>query len=196
MFAKRARSRNFGRNFQHGLGRRPATLRPSNYDHVRHITPSSARVRRPLLFCRWRLTAGRLECSWHTDTPAPGVTEEGISRLPYRYSRPRRISIQADRLSLVDGCGNARRMHGQGQRQSRYCRYDSGIKAKQCGHAISSGRYVGAMPRLAQRFCLCEQRSSCRPVASTTDKGATASGAFGLRLDRILRGRPPWLCRR
>jgi hypothetical protein len=82
MFAKKARSLNFSRSF--GLRRNAAAARPSNDNRtndnqpVRLVAPWR-RKRRPVLFCRWQCTAGRLECHWVHERP--DLSDEGISYL-------------------------------------------------------------------------------------------------------------------
>jgi hypothetical protein len=78
MFAKKARSQYFTRDFQRGFGRSAATVRACNDNQpVRLVAPR--RRKRPLLSCRWNLTpAGRLECSWD-DGSAPAAEEPWIS---------------------------------------------------------------------------------------------------------------------
>jgi hypothetical protein len=96
MFAKRARSQNFTRDFQLGLGRSAAMVRPCNDNRPVRPTSQSRASRRSGLFCRWRQTpAGRLECHWHTDKAAPDLSEEGISLLAHRCAINRRISLFA-----------------------------------------------------------------------------------------------------
>ena len=79
MFAKKARSQYFTRDFQRGLGRSAATVRPCNDNQpARLVTPR--RQKRPVLLCRWNLTpAGQLECSWHDGSVPTGGEEPGIS---------------------------------------------------------------------------------------------------------------------
>jgi hypothetical protein len=77
MFAKKARSLNFSRNL--GLRRNAVAVRPCNDNQPVRLIAPWRRKRRPVLFCRWRVTpAGRIECSWH-DGPAPAAEEPWIS---------------------------------------------------------------------------------------------------------------------
>lgn len=93
MFAKRARSQYFTRDFHPGLGRSSATARACNDNQPLRVTAPSRLSRRSGLFCRWRQTpAGRLECQWHTDQTAPDSGEEGISLLARRGAISRRLS--------------------------------------------------------------------------------------------------------
>src|ERR1700746_3005798 len=84
MFAKKARSLNYSGGF--GLLRNAAAVRPSNDNRtndnrpVRSAAPRRQK-RRPVLFCRWKLTAtGRLECRWESGLHGTGAADEGISR--------------------------------------------------------------------------------------------------------------------
>jgi hypothetical protein len=83
MFAKRTRSRNFGRQSDLGFRHRPATVRPCNDNQPVRLAAPSRRPRRPVLFCRWHRTpAGALECRWQTEPVAVSAVEEpGISWL-------------------------------------------------------------------------------------------------------------------
>jgi hypothetical protein len=101
MFAKKARSLNFSqsqfsRSF--GLRRNAAAVQPSNDNRtndnrsVRLIAPWR-RKRRPMLFCRWRVTpAGQIECSWH-DGSAPAPEEPSISWWRAALRRSNRAAI-------------------------------------------------------------------------------------------------------
>jgi hypothetical protein len=77
MFAKKARSLNFSRDL--GLRRNAAAVRPCNDNQPVRLVAPWRRKRRPVLFCRWRVTpAGQIECSWH-DGSAPAAEEPWIS---------------------------------------------------------------------------------------------------------------------
>jgi hypothetical protein len=92
MFAKRARSQNFTRDFQLGLGRSAAMVRACNDNQPLRPTSQSRAARRSGLFCRWRQTpAGRLECRWHTEKAAGDLSEDGISLLAHQCAINRRI---------------------------------------------------------------------------------------------------------
>jgi hypothetical protein len=93
MFAKRARSQYFTRDFYLGLGRSAARVRACNDNQPVRLTSPSRRV---ALFCRWRQTAaGRLECQWHAEKAAPEAGEEGISLLAHRCAISCGISLVA-----------------------------------------------------------------------------------------------------
>ena len=96
MFAKKARSQYFTRDFQRGLGRSAATVRPCNDNQpARLVAPR--RQKRLVLLCRWNLTpAGRLECSWR-DGSAPAAEEPWISWSGAALRRSNRAAI-AQRL--------------------------------------------------------------------------------------------------
>jgi hypothetical protein len=96
MFAKRARSQNFTRDFQLGLGRSAAMVRASNDNQPVRPTLQSRASRRSGLFCRWRQTpAGRLECRWRTDKAASDLSEDGISLLAHQCAIHGRILLFA-----------------------------------------------------------------------------------------------------
>ena len=93
MFAKRAKSQNFKRDFHLGLGR---NVRACNDNQPVGLASRSRLSRRSGLFCRWRQTpAGRLECWWHTDKAPPDSGEEGISLLAQPRAISRRVSLFA-----------------------------------------------------------------------------------------------------
>ena len=96
MFAKKARSLNFSqsqfsRSF--GLRRNAAAVQPCNDNQPVRLIAPWRRKRRPVLFCRWRVTpAGRIECSWH-DGSAPAAEESWISWPGAALRRSNRAAI-------------------------------------------------------------------------------------------------------
>jgi hypothetical protein len=100
MFAKKARSQYFTRDFQLGLG---ATVRAGNDNQPVRQTSQPRPSRRPGLFCRWqRTSAGQLECHWQTGKTEPDSCEEGISLLAQRCANGRPISLFC-RLNVWSG---------------------------------------------------------------------------------------------
>src|SRR3974377_975954 len=98
MFAKKARSQYFTRDFQRGFGRSAVAVRPCNDNQaVRLVVPR--RQKRPVLLCRWNLTpGGQIECSWHDGSARTSGEESGISWWGAALRRLNRAAI-AQRLS-------------------------------------------------------------------------------------------------
>jgi hypothetical protein len=77
MLAKLAGLPRFGRSM---AGRFAIAATPCNDNQPIRRAIAPRRLRRPLLFSRWRQTpAGALECSWHIETMA-NADEPGMSR--------------------------------------------------------------------------------------------------------------------
>ena len=96
MFAKRARSQYFTRDFRLGLGRSAVTIRACNDNQPVRQSSRSRSLRAPGLLCLWPQTpAGRLECHWHTDTAAPDSSEGDIGLLGHQRAVTRHVASAA-----------------------------------------------------------------------------------------------------